>query len=429
MIAKTKQTLIRALRFSERYTKTDMVYLFKGGAWMSFGTIVTYGLAFLGVLAFANLLPRETYGTYQYILAIADLCGILVLGGIDTAITRASARGMDGNLYEAVKTKIRWGILGGLLSGAVGAYYLMQGNAVLGFGLLVSAVAIPIWEAPSLYSTYLQGKRRFDLLTLYDIGTQTFAVVVLIPVLFYTDSLLIILTSYFASYGLARTYFFRRAITQVPPNNKKDPEVISYGKHLTIMQGINNIAGSADKILLWQLLGAAPVAIYTFSQAIPLRVVGVMKIVNRLAFPKMAVSEAGALQTTLIRKVWRFVLLGALGALIYIFTAPYIFSWFFPQYIEAIPYTQALSLLIVLQPFSLIQSSLTAQARRKTLYLFNTITPITRLALFAVCIPLFGLWGAIVAILAAKIIESVALIALFFSKEDLQQDVSPALLK
>ena len=57
-----KQTIFRMLRWSERFTKTDMVYLAKGSFWMMAKqvgvSIISFGLA----IAFANLLPQETYG-------------------------------------------------------------------------------------------------------------------------------------------------------------------------------------------------------------------------------------------------------------------------------------------------------------------------------------------------------------------------------
>jgi O-antigen/teichoic acid export membrane protein len=411
-----KSRLVHILRWSEQYTKTDMVYLARGGAWMTGGTIFSYALGLITIVAFANLLPRDTYGTYQYVLAVVDLFSIFILAGIDTAITRSTARGLEGSLFVALRTKIRWGFIGSALSVACGAYYLLQGNELLGWSFFIAAVAIPFWEAPGLYVTYLQGKQRFDLLTSYELINQLFATAAIVSALFVTDSLLVLLVVYFSSYGIGRVLLFWRAVRVAPPNNLTDPEAITYGKHLTVMSGISNIAATADKILLWHFLGAAPVAVYIFAQAIPLRVVGAMKMINRLAFPKMATQEGNTLRNTLMPKVVLFALGGAGVAAVYAAAAPYLFALFFPQYLDAVPYTQVVAALIALQPFSLLSSSLTAQAQQGYLYILHSLSPAIRFILFLTLIPLFGLWGAVFALVAAKGVESVITIVLFFSR-------------
>ncbi len=56
------------LRWSEKYIKTDMIYLVKGGFWLTLGQIISSVSSLLLVIAFANLLPKETYGIYKYFL-------------------------------------------------------------------------------------------------------------------------------------------------------------------------------------------------------------------------------------------------------------------------------------------------------------------------------------------------------------------------
>ena len=109
---KLKSKAHNILRWSEKYTKTDMVYLAKGGSWFALGTALSWLISFGTALAFANLIPKETFGAYQYVLSIVGIFGIMTLTGMNTAISRAAARGKDGSLFEALKEKIRWGLLG-----------------------------------------------------------------------------------------------------------------------------------------------------------------------------------------------------------------------------------------------------------------------------------------------------------------------------
>jgi O-antigen/teichoic acid export membrane protein len=406
--------LITFLRWTEKYTKTDMVYLVQGSAWSVLGTILTTAIAAITFLAFANWLPKENYGTYQYILSVADLFGIFVLAGIDTAVARSTARGEEGALFDGLFTKIRWGLVGGAGAVVFGAYYLAHANLVLGWGFVVAGLFIPFWEAPGLYGTYLQGKKRFDLINIGDVLTQLGLTIALIPTLLVTHNVLIILAVYLGTMGLLRLGLFLFAIQKFPPNGIHDPEMIPYGKHLSIISVIGTLSSKADTVLLWHFLGPVSVATYTFSQSIPARANGFLKIMNRIAFPKMAAQDPGHLRNTLMHKVWLLAGVSTLCALAYAILAPYIFHMFLPRYLDAVPYTMMASALIALQPFSLISSAFSAQAKKRSLYIWSIGAPLMRIALFLALIPQWGLMGAMAGLIGSKALESLLLIALFY---------------
>ena len=66
MIQKIRNKAYNVLRWSEKYTKTDMLYLAKGGSWFTVGQVVSSSSVLLLAIAFANLLPP-----IRCILAIA----------------------------------------------------------------------------------------------------------------------------------------------------------------------------------------------------------------------------------------------------------------------------------------------------------------------------------------------------------------------
>ncbi|MBP7770576.1 MAG: oligosaccharide flippase family protein [Candidatus Pacebacteria bacterium] len=416
MVRRLRNSLYILLRQSEQYTKTDMVYVARGGFWSVAGSIATTIIAAAVLLAFANLLPKESYGTYQYILTMIDLFGIFALAGMDTAVGRSTARGLEGSWKDALSVKIRWGLIGGAGSLMLGLYYIVQGNSLLGGAFMLAGLLIPFWEAASVYSTYLQGKKRFDLLNSADVVMQLGSALAVICTLLLTDNILILLTVYLVTYGTLRLLLLLATLRVLPPNDKRDPELVPYGKKLTWVSVMGNLASNADKIIIWQFLGPASVAIYAFSQSIPLRAIGFLKIINRLAFPKMAAQENDQLQGSLMRKILPFVAVSAIGALAYAAAAPYLFAWFLPQYVDAVPYTIVVGLLIALQPFSLISSAFTAQAMQREIWQWSIATPIMRLALFACFIPLWGLWGAVFALVGSKAAESALLVALFLRR-------------
>lgn len=409
-----KNRIIPILRWSEKYTKTDMVYLTKGGAWFGLGTALSWIISFCTAIAFANLISKETFGAYQYVLSMIGIFGILALAGMGTAIARATARGKDGSLFEALRTKIAWGLLGGLGSIIFGAYYLSQENSVLGWAFIIAGICIPFWEAPGIYINYAQGKKRFDISSVYDVAAQLFASIAVVIALFLSKDLLVILTSYLLGWGLGRILLFYVTIKQLPPNTEREPGTISYGKHLSIMSAMNKISVNIDTVLLWHTIGPASIAAYIFAQTIPLRVAGLTKLVDRIAFPKMATQDMATMQKTLLPKVLLMCAVAAFLAMAYIIAAPYLFQLFFPKYVEAIPLTQLLSLLIVFQPLGLFLNPLTAHAKQKLLYLYNLGMPALRIVIFLLLIPPFGVWGAVIGLVLVKALDGGLMMTLFY---------------
>ena len=83
---KNKEKIIKFLRWTEKYTKTDMVYVAKGSFWLIFGKIATMLLSLVTMFAFARWMPKETFGKYQYIIATINIIAILQIQVIDSVI-------------------------------------------------------------------------------------------------------------------------------------------------------------------------------------------------------------------------------------------------------------------------------------------------------------------------------------------------------
>src|SRR3989344_6653654 len=108
MFEPIRQKVYRLLRWSEKYTKADMVYLVHGNFWLITGRAIAVGSGVLLTVAFANLLSPTDFGTYKYILAIAGFIGAFSLGGLSGAVTRAVARGKEHVVPAVAHTAFIW---------------------------------------------------------------------------------------------------------------------------------------------------------------------------------------------------------------------------------------------------------------------------------------------------------------------------------
>lgn len=395
------------LRWSQKYTRTDMVYLAVGGFWLTLWQFFYSASTLLLSVAFANFLSKETYGSYCYIISIAGILATPTLLGMNTAVVRAITKGCEGTLLPALGTRLRWGVLGGAASLAIAGYhYFISNDITLFVCFLAVAVFIPLMDSFTIYQSFWNGKKRFDIQVKYNIITQVLVVATIITVLLTTKNLFLIVLSYFLSYTIFRFIFLQITFRKANLDSKKDFGAISYGKHLSLMGFIGIVADYLDRIIIWHQLGAVSVAIYFFAVSLPQEIEGVLKNIGNLALPKFSKYTKEELESNLPPKILRLVLSTTCLTGIYILLAPFFYKILFPQYLDSILYSQIFSLsLVALAGTQLLSVSLTAQGKKRELYMARSVPSAIEILLFLVLIPLFGIWGAISAALITEFIR------------------------
>jgi len=395
-----KAKLYNLLRRSEKYTKTDMLYLAKGGSWLTGGEILNSATIFLLAIAFANLLPQETYGAYKYVLSLAGLFGIATLRGMSGAITQAAARNYEGVLVPAIKTRIRWGMFAALASIGTAGYYYLNGDNTLALSFLLIAAFLPLMESFMTYDSFLQGKKLFGVSVVYGAISQIAAVALMIATLFLTKNLLVILFVYFASWTIIRFVCLRLTLRKFKPNKEYDPKVISYGKHSSVVNITASIIGSLDSIIIFHFLGAAELAIYSFALLPVIQLRAFSNRFSTLAMPKLAQRPLIQIKTVLWKRMGFLFLLGLGASLAYIIIAPPIFKIFFPKYLDSIFLSQVFSFSLALtlgqSIFGATISSRLTMIPKKFLYLSNIPSIVLTFSMFLLIQP-FGSLGIIFA--------------------------------
>ena len=415
MIQAAKKGLLRALRWSERYTKTDMVYLASGSFWLFLKRIFSGFIAAGLAIAFANLLNPTMYGEYKYVFSLFTLLAIPTLLGMGDAATKAVAQGFEGTPASTLKIKIAWGTLGSIASAAVALYYFVMGNNVLAGAFLIIAIFLPFVDTFGIFNSVLTGKRLFRVSIFYEIAVQGISALVIIITLFLTKNLVIILVSYFSMYTLTRLIAFRIVMQKYTENKDVDPTALSYGKHLSAMRIIGTVSESIDNILLWQFTGPAPLAVFAFAKAIPVQIREMFGTIPKLAFPKFAQRDFREIKKTLLRRMALlfFIMVGVVIA--YAIVAPYIYRLFFPQYIDAILYSQLFALSLLFFPQKFIGTAFQAHAHKRALYISSTAAPIAKIILSIALIPAFGIMGAVLAEIGGRAVNFLILSFLFFT--------------
>ena len=164
---------VRAMRWSQKYLKTDMTYLASGGFWLILSQVISSLSALALAVAFANLVSPETYGTYKYLLSLAGLMSLFSLPGINTALLRATAQGQESTIHAVTRSRILYACLGSMVALIGSIYYFANANTLLAVALLIIATTLPLFDTFTSYLFYFVGKRRFDLRTKYYALTQS----------------------------------------------------------------------------------------------------------------------------------------------------------------------------------------------------------------------------------------------------------------
>ncbi|MEK7072607.1 MAG: oligosaccharide flippase family protein, partial [Patescibacteria group bacterium] len=335
------------------------------------------------------------YGIYKYVLSMASILSIPTLSGMTTALAQSVARGYDGSFMIATKARIKWGLIGALASLILASYYFYNDNITLTFSFLISAVFLPFMDSLNSYEAVLVGKKMFKDNTKYNIIIKIIATIITISALYLTNNLFILIFCYFITYTVLRFIFLLVAKKQTKLNNQIDPQTVSYGKHLSLMTVIEIIASQLDKILVFNRLGAIELGIYSFAIAMPEQIKGLLKNIQSLALPKFAQSQYIENRKTMVIKMFKLSLLVLPIIIIYIIIAPYIFKIFFPQYLDAVLYSQIFSISLITISASLPVTFLQSQSDTKKLWQINLLSPIIQIVILVLAIYFYGLIGMV----------------------------------
>lgn len=394
---KIKQKTYNLLRWSEKYFKTDMVYLTRSGFWINLTYVVDSLLSFVLAISFAYFLSQETYGVYKYIIAAAGVFAAFSLTGMNMAVVRASAQNFDGIFKRSLFVQLRWSIPQFLILCLVGLYYLFRGNDVLGISFLFIGLLAPLSSITNTYGAFLQGKKEFRTLALYGLASSLFNFTAIsIAIIFIKNPVLLILI-YYSARATANTFFCIRTFRKYRPTDLFRQQDIDYGKHLSLMNIIGTIAGQIDSVVVFHYLGPVSVAIYNFATVMPERIKGLFGFVGTAALSRMSEKKDLEVGKNISHKIGLLVLIALGITFSYVIAAPFLFSLLFPKYIGSVLYSQIFSISIISIAGSIPIGALYAKKLQKELYILNIAGPILKIVIFIAATYSFGLWGAIIA--------------------------------
>lgn len=419
MLDRLKKHLFKILRWSERYTKTDMVYLVSQSSWLFIGQGVIFVSSFLLIWVFANYVDPSDYGLYKYVLSVAIIASLTTLTGLGTALARAVSQNHEVSLPRLLKLRMTFGLLGSVSLLGLALYYLSVDNPLLAAMFAVTSVWIPFYETLSDYQFLLQGKKDFKTQSQLKILQRLVLSTLVIISILLSDNLILITFVFFLASTVSQYIAVKLTLKKYPLGNDTDTpydEIIKFGKRLSVQNIFLIGVAQLDKVLLFKILGPTQLAIYYFAIAIPQELSGLIGNVNSVAFPKLVDKHSPEFKRALLKKVALLTFALALPAILYIMLAPYIFKWLFPVYLEAVFISQLFVGTILFIPASMIWNYFYATAHKSALWFGTFVGPSILVIGIIVLAPLFGLIGAVIATYIRAIVDLISGLYFFLSK-------------
>jgi len=398
-----KQRAHDTLRWSERFFKTDMVYLARGGFWQAFGQASSSIFSLILIVAFANLLPKETYGLYRYILSLAGILGIFTLTGMNRSVMQATASGYEGALKTAVEYQLKWGVI--MMAGfwALAGYYIFNGNSVIGTSLLIMSFVIPLVLAFNTYGAYLEAKKCFRLNNIFSTLSVFIYVLGMLTAITLSGEIVWLVIAYSLTTLGSTVIFYFTTLKIVPPKQNGSGEVIKYGRQLTFIGLITPVVSQIDTIVITHFWGATQLALYTLALAIPSRATSFIKSLVDVGFPKIVRRNNEEIDTLYFKRILQGLSIGLICTVLYILIAPFIFKYLIPQYLDSIFYSQILSLNMIVAMPNRYHSLLFESRKFSKLIFTNSLTQnIIKILLYII----LGIWGGLLGLVLAHVINS-----------------------
>ena len=373
-----------------------MIYFTTGGFWLVTAQLVSLVTSLALSIVFARYLSKEVYGNYSFLQTAFSLLTVFSLPGINTAILQAVAAGDDSAIPHAIRTRIKWGLVGSLAAAGMSVFYFVTGNSTLSLGFIILGVFISILNPGSVYDAILQGKRAFALNTKFFIISQIISSVFLVGSIIITNNLFVILITYFSINSLLNLVFLKITLGKLEIAKKPDDnKVVLYGKQLSALDIINHLAGYLDKILVFHFLGAASLSVYAFAIAPPEQIKAVLGSLHILTFPKFAERPAEEIKKDVSAHILKIAAIAIICVGGYMLIAPTVYKLFFPNYLVALPYSQVftLSLLnLILYPAA---TYMLAKKKIRQQYTVEICTSVLQIISMYFFIIWWGLWGLI----------------------------------
>ncbi len=412
MIQKLKTAALPLIAYLEKKLKVDAHYVIRVNFWINVNRVLAIISGLILSVAYAHFLTQADYGLYSYALTVIGLFSMPISTAIGSGISREVALGNYHVARSAIFIMRRWILLASGALIAVGVYYAFAKHIELAASFIVGGLFIPTQAYGGLAKSFLSVNGDVKRIVMFNLYRTPIITLMLCLVTWFTHSALWVIISSILTNTIISASFYRH-VARVYRFNEEPivPGAFAsrFAFHNALISILNYGAEKIDNFLLWKFVGAGPLAIYAYATSPVKELLGLISNQSVIALPKFAQKPFHEVKQTLKLRVRQLYLITIPLMVTYIATAPLLFKYVFPQYIQATLISQLAALSLLSAPRRILQAAVLAHQHTKATYATNLIPNGVRIILAFIFIPSIGLYGAILALLLSEIVDYITL--------------------
>jgi len=378
--------------------------------WSNLNQGVTTVSALVLSIVFTRLGSKELYGQFLFVLAMFGLFSIISIPGVRTVIFRTTAQGHEGVYRKATRFSFLLSLFGIPLLIAAGVFFYLFKTKILGLTLIVFALFFPFVESLQNWMLFLKGRSEFRKLAFYNFIKLLISLIAVTLSIVLTKNIIVILLAYFfVSGGFNILYHFESI--RLLRNDKLDEGWKKQSYALTIMGLSSIIFGRVDVVLIGTLLTFEEVAVYGLVMKFADVFFSVIKSTMEAVVPNLYQSKK-----ITIRYFYKFFFLSFLipVALYPIIKYPILFIYG-QEFSQVVFLSQVYLIVIPFYFLNLVATYFMIKYKlNREINIGRIISMIAVVVFYALLIPLYGIWGGVIASILYFIIQ--LLVNLFLLK-------------
>lgn len=387
----------------------DLAYIIKSEFWVYARQAITILTGLIVYVAFTRLVSKETFGNYNFLLALLSVLSIVSLPGLNTAVLRSVARGYEGCYKKAVRLSFYWSLLGTPLLICAGAYVYYTMSEAPGTCLMIAGIFFPFMFATNTWDSLLQGKKRFDLSAKFISAQSILNAIAMVSVIFLDPgNLVAIILTYLLTTSVLNCLFYLISHRYVD-NDREDQDWKKYGYFITVTGIVGLIANNIDRILIGVLLGPVDLAVYSVALMIPDKLKDTLKYAWTPFTPKFCQESVdlklvrGKLKKVIVPVVVAVILISAAYIL---FVDDVIILLFGEGYADSIFYSQALILMVLLSVPGVFFGTFAVSKKSKNAINWGyNIFPFIKIAMVCILTFFMGLAGTVIGLILSTAVQ------------------------
>jgi O-antigen/teichoic acid export membrane protein len=361
--------------------------------WSNLNQGVTTASALALSIIFTRFGTLGLYGQYLFVLAMFGLFSIISIPGVRTVIFRTTSQGYDRVYSKATTFSFLLSLLGIPLLIAAGVFVYFFKTKILGITLIVFALFFPFMEGLQNWMPFLKGRSEFRKLAFYNLAKILISLIAVTLSIIFTENIIVILAAYFlVNSGFNILYHFQSV--RLLRNDKLDPEWKKQSYALTIMGLSSIIFGRVDIVLIGSLLTFEQVAIYGLVMKFADVFFSIIKSTMEAIVPNLYQSKK-----ITIRYFYKFFFLSFLVPIILYPIIKYPVLFLYPERCsDVVRFSKVYLAIIPFYFLNLVATYFMIKYKlNKEINIGRIISMIAVVVFYAILIPLYGIWGGVVA--------------------------------